>query len=47
MANEVNLEIASREIFGITSRQYRKHAHEDGAPIVIGGKVNLIRRASG
>jgi len=43
MANEVNLEIASREIFGITSRQYRKHAHEDGAPIVIGGKVNLIQ----
>ena len=43
MANEINLEIASREIFGITSRQYRKHAHEDGAPIVIGGKVNLIQ----
>ena len=43
VTGEVKLEAVAREIFGITSRQYRKHAVEDGAPSVIRGKINIFQ----
>ena len=43
VTGEVKLEAAARGIFGITSRQYRKHAVEDGAPSVIRGKINIFQ----
>ena len=41
--NKVKLEAVAQEIFGITSRQYRKHATEDGAPSVIRGKIDVFQ----
>ena len=43
VTGEVKLEAAARGIFGITSRQYRKHAIEDGAPSVIRGKIDIFQ----
>ena len=43
VTGEVKLEAVAREIFGITSRQYRKHAVEDGAPSVIRGKIDIFQ----
>ena len=41
--NKVKLEAVAQEIFGMTSRQYRKHAIEDGAPSVIRGKIDILQ----
>ena len=43
MANDINLEMACNQIFGITSREYRTFVKEQGAPEVIQGKVDFVK----
>jgi len=45
MANEVELEKVSREVFGITSRRYRQLAKSGTVPPVTSGKIDFIMAA--
>lgn len=45
MANEVELEKVSREVFGISSRRYRQIAKEGLAPQVSSGRIDFIEAA--
>lgn len=41
MANEQNLETICKQIFGITSRQYRNLANDGKVPPVVSGKIDF------
>jgi len=43
VVNEVNLDLACEQIFGITPRRYRQLVKEYGAPPVKNGKVDLFK----